>query len=168
MKIQRINAFFRKFGEFQLRHRAVFLVVICLVTVFCVAGLPRLTLSSNEEDWFDNTEQTKIDSDHFKDLFGADDSVMILVQADDVFAPNVLEAIGRISERLENEIPYAKNVMSLTDLSLPFGNEEGFEIINPFEDGVPDDPAELREKKEFILSRESIRNNLVSDDGRET
>lgn len=168
MKIQRINAFFRKFGEFQLRHRAVFLVVICLVTVFCVAGLPKMTLSSNEEDWFDNTEQTKIDSDHFKDLFGADDSVMILVQADDVFAPNVLEAIGRISERLENEIPYAKNVMSLTNLSLPFGNEEGFEIINPFEDGVPDDPAELREKKEFILSRESIRNNLVSDDGRET
>ena len=168
MKIQKINAFFRKFGEFQLRHRAVFLVTICLVTAFCVVGLPKLTLSSNEEDWFDNTEQTKIDSDHFKDLFGADDSVMILVQADDVFAPNVLEAIGRISERLENEIPYAKNVMSLTDLSLPFGNEEGFEIINPFEDGVPDDPAELREKRDFILSRESVRNNLVSDDGRET
>ncbi|MBQ7166426.1 MAG: MMPL family transporter, partial [Treponema sp.] len=168
MKIQRINAFFRKFGEFQLRHRAVFLVVICLVTVFCVAGLPRLTLSSNEEDWFDNTEQTKIDSDHFKDLFGADDSVMILVQADDVFAPDVLAAIARISERLENEIPYAKNVMSLTDLSLPFGNEEGFEIINPFEDGIPDDPAELQEKKDFILSRESLRNNLVSDDGKET
>ena len=105
MKIQRINAFFRKFGEFQLRHRVVFLVAICLVTVFCVAGLPKLTLSSNEEDWFDNTEQTKIDSDHFKDLFGADDSVMVLVQADDVFAPDVLEAIGRIAAGLKTKFP---------------------------------------------------------------
>ncbi len=168
MKVQKINSLFRKFGEFQLKYRAVFLIALCLVTAFCVAGLPRLKLSSNEEDWFDESDQTKIDHDHFEDLFGADDSVMILVQADDVFAPEVLEAIDRIGKRLEDEVPYAKDVSSLMDLSLPFGNDEGFEIINPFEDGIPEDPAELKEKRDFVLSRESLRNNLVSDDGKET
>ncbi|WP_022933032.1 MMPL family transporter [Treponema bryantii] len=41
------------------------------------------------------------------------------------------------------------------------------EVKSPFNDGIPSDARELAEKKAFIMSRESIVNNLVSDNARE-
>ena len=103
MKVTYINKIFAKLGAWQIRFRWAILAVICAVSAVCMVGLPKLSMSSNEEDWFEDYEQVKIDADHFKDLFGSEDSIMVLVQADDVFAPEVLSVIERLGERLESE-----------------------------------------------------------------
>ncbi len=69
---------------------------------------------------------------------------------------------------LEQEVPFAKNVTSLMDLPLTQGTEDGFEVVNPFEDGIPENPAELETKKQWILSKESVLNNLVSEASKST
>ena len=90
------------------------------------------------------------------------------IKAYDVFAPEVLQMIDELGDELLDKVPYADSITSLMELSLPIGTEDGFEVKSPFEDGVPSDPRELAEKKAFILSRESLLNNLVSADCRET
>lgn len=168
MQISRLNKYFASAGRFQLRHRWAFILAIVLVTVVGCAGLRKLTLSGSEESWFEDWEQVKVDADRFEDVFGSEDSIMVLVEADDVFAPEVLNAIKRLGDRLVAEVPYADEVTSIADLSVPIGTEDGFEISNPFEDGIPSDMQTLKEKKDFILSRESLKNYLVSDDAKET
>ncbi|MCR5047268.1 MAG: MMPL family transporter [Treponema sp.] len=170
MKVQKFNEFFKKAGQFQLAHRIQFLIGIALFTIVACSALPRLKLSGNEEEWFDDWDTIKISQDRFEEKFGADDSVMALIEAEDVFDPEVLTAIDKIGKRLEAEVPYANRVTSLTALSLPVGTEEGFEIQNPLEDfSIMDySQEELREKKEFIMSRDSLLNVLVSDDCKET
>ena len=76
--------------------------------------------------------------------------------------------LDRLDRRLENEVPYASSVTSLVNLNIPIGNDEGFDVANPFEEVIPTDPQELAEKKAFILSRESLVNALVSEDATET
>jgi predicted RND superfamily exporter protein len=76
--------------------------------------------------------------------------------------------IRDLGGELLEKVPYARDIYSLTGMSIAFGNEEGIEIINPFEDGVPEDPAELAAKKAYIMSRESLVDMLVSGDCRET
>ncbi|WP_290764224.1 efflux RND transporter permease subunit [Fibrobacter sp. UBA4297] len=126
-------------------------------------------MTSSEEEWFDDWDKVKIDQAHFNDIFGSDDGYMVMVRANDVFAPEVLSAIDRLSKRLENEVPYADRVVSLThNLSIPIANDEGFEVIDPFESGIPTDSAQLAAKKSLIMSRESLVNNIVSDDAKET
>ncbi|MCQ2241820.1 efflux RND transporter permease subunit [Treponema sp.] len=168
MKVTKINELFAKFGFFQIKHRFLFLIGLLIFTVISSAGLYRLKLDNGEDDWFDDWETTKLNQDHFEDIFGSCDSVIAFVQADDVFDPEVLEMLGRLGKRLENEIPYASSVTSLVNLSIPVGSEDGFEVTNPFEDGIPSDPKVLQEKKDFILSRESLVNALVSADATET
>ncbi len=168
MSVERFNRWFRQFGKFQIKHRGGFLVVLALITALGAAGLPRFTADNSEDSWLDDSDEVKRNQDYFEDLFGSDDSVMVLVEAEDVFAPEVLDAIDRLGRRLEAEMPYADELTSLMNLSISKGTEDGFEVINPFEDGIPDDPAELQEKKDFILSRRSLVNKLVSDDARET
>lgn len=134
----------------------------------CCLGLKNLKLGSNETEYFEDWEKIKIDTDRFKSLFGAADGIAVLFEAEDVFDPEVLDAIGRMGKRLEQEVPFAKNVTSLMDLPLTQGTEDGFEVVNPFEDGIPENPAELEAKKQWILSKESILNNLVSEDSKST
>jgi len=169
MQVSRVNKVFARLGRFQVKFRWLILLATVIVTVLACLGLPRLQMTSSEEEWFDDWDKVKIDQAHFNEKFGSDDGYMVMVRADDVFAPEVLQAIDKLSRRLENEVPYADRVVSLThNLSIPVANEEGFEVVDPFEDGVPDDPQELEAKKKLILSRESLVNNIVSDDAKET
>ena len=169
MQVSRVNKVFARLGRFQVKFRWLILLATILVTLAACLGLPQLQMTASEEEWFDDWDKVKIDQAHFNDVFGSEDSYMVLVRANDVFAPEVLSAIDRLSKRLENEVPYADRVVSLThNLSIPIANNEGFEVIDPFEDGIPTDSAQLAAKKSLIMSRESLVNNIVSDDAKET
>ena len=167
MKVSKINKFFRRIGEAQIKHRKLCLIILFAVTLVCLSGMRNFRSESSNSDWIVNGSEIKKNSDHFKEVFGNDQYVLVLVQADDVFAPDVLNMIDRLGERLESEVPYADKVTSLTTVSIPIGDEEGFEVKSPFNDGIPTDARELAEKKAFIMSRESIVNNLVSDNAKE-
>ena len=169
MQVSRVNKVFARLGRFQIKFRWLILLATILVTLAACLGLPQLQMTSSEEEWFDDWDKVKIDQAHFNDVFGSEDSYMVLVRANDVFAPEVLSAIDRLSKRLENEVPYADRVVSLThNLSIPIANNEGFEVIDPFESDIPTDSAQLAAKKSLIMSRESLVNNIVSDDAKET
>ena len=169
MQVSRVNKVFARLGHFQIKFRWLILLATVIVTVLACLGLPQLQMTSSEEEWFDDWDKVKIDQAHFNEKFGSDDGYMVMVRADNVFAPEVLQAIDKLSRRLENEVPYADRVVSLThNLSIPVANDEGFEVIDPFEEGIPDNPQELEAKKQLILSRESLVNNIVSDDAKET
>ena len=156
-------------GRFQVTRRWLILAVTLIFTIAACLGLPHLSMSSSDDEWFDDRDQIKLNQEHFYDVFGSDDSFMVLVRADDVFAPEVLTAIDRLSRRLENEVPYAERVVSLTrNLSIPKANDEGFEVIDPFEDGIPTDAQEIAAKKSLVMSRQSLVNGIVSDDSKET
>ena len=167
MKVSKINKSFRRIGEAQIKHRKLCLIILFAVTLVCLSGMRNFRSESSNSDWIVNGSEIKKNSDHFKEVFGNDQHVLVLVQADDVFAPDVLNMIDRLGERLEAEVPFADKVTSLTTVSIPIGDEEGFEVKSPFNDGIPTDARELAEKKAFILSRESIVNNLVSDNAKE-
>ena len=169
MQVSRVNKVFARLGRFQIKFRWLILLVTILVTFIACLGLPQLQMTSSEEEWFDDWDKVKIDQAHFNDVFGSDDGYMVMVRANDVFAPEVLSTIDRLSKRLENEVPYTDRVVSLThNLSIPIANDEGFEVIDPFESGIPTDSAQLAAKKSLIMSRESLVNNIVSDDAKET
>ena len=168
MQVKKINDWFEKFGRFEVKHRWGFIIGLLIITIVGCLGLSRVHLDSGEEDWFDNWDTVKRNQDHFESIFGSTDTLMAHITAENVFNPECLDMIDRLGDRLLNEVPYASSITSLMELSVPIGTEEGFEVKSPFEDGVPSNPAELEEKKNFILSRESLKNVLVSEDCTET
>ena len=174
MQVKKINDWFEKFGRFEVKHRWAFITGLLIVTIIGCLGLPRLKLDNGEEDWFDNWDAVKQNQDHFESIFGSTDTLMAHITADDVFAPDCLEMIDKLGDRLLAEVPYASSITSLMELSVPIGTDDGFEVTSPFEDGIPRkadgsvDEDSLKAKRDFILSRESLKNFLVSEDCTET
>ena len=168
MKLENVNRRFAWFAAFQIKWRWVFIAGLAVFTLIGLAGLPRMTTGDNMEDWFDEYDAIQVNTDRYEALFGNEDQVLVLVEAEDVFDPEVLAVIRDLGAELLEKVPYARELRSLTDMSVSFGTEEGIEVKNPFEDGIPQAGPELEEKRAYIMSRASLVNMLVSDDCRET
>ena len=169
MKLEGLHIFFRKVGEFQLKHRWLCLALLAAVTAAGLIGVKSFKVGSSDEDAFLSVrEAVKKNDDRFKELFGSNDSIVLLFQSDDVFKPEVLKTIKDIGAELLEKVPYADSVTSITDTDITVGTDEGIEITNPFRDGIPDNPEALKKAKDFILSRKSIVNKLVTQDATET
>jgi predicted RND superfamily exporter protein len=168
MNLDRINRRFARAASFQITYRWFFIAALTALTIIGLTGLPKMTVGDNMEDWFGEYDAIQINSDRFEALFGNEDQVLVLVQADDVFDPQVLTMIRDLGAELLEKVPYAKELRSLTDLSISFGTEDGIEVKSPFEDGIPPAGPEMEERRAYIMSRSSLVNMLVSDDCRET
>lgn len=172
MKVSSINAFFGKIGRQQIKHRIPILIIFLLVTAFCCSGLRFFSLQNTEEGWYGDKDKLKYNKDLYESTFGNSKSASVLVVADDVFSEDMLNLIDRLGQRMQSEIPYADKLTSLIEVEIPVGNEEGFEVVKPYERGIPSDPEELKAKRDFILrgteKTNAYKNVLVSDDGTET
>ncbi|PIE41949.1 MAG: hypothetical protein CSA49_00990 [Gammaproteobacteria bacterium] len=168
MKIHQINYLFRQAGEYQLKHRWHFLLLVVILVIIGIAGLPRVESKNARDSWFDDSEAIEIATEAFEDQFGNNDSIGILVEADNVFHPEVLKAIKKLGDELLEKVPYSNEVTSLMETEVSISQNDEIRIYNPFEDGVPDSITELNRIRDLVLSRPSLVNKLVSADATET
>ncbi len=173
MKVLEINKAFRKFGELQVKFRWLFLLAMFVITAVGLSGLRKFVAEDLQEDWFGDKEKIKLATDRFEETFGNEDVITVLVQTKDVFDSDVLNMIDRLGNEMMETIPYARDVMSVVEVSVAKGTDDGMQVVTPFEDGIPDThtaegKAEMESIKKFLLSREAIANKLVSEDATET
>ena len=175
MNVARLNQFFGKIGRFQLRHRLKILIALIVVTVICSSGLSEFALNTGEEGWFGNSDDITLNTKKYEEIFGNLNGVGVLVVKQgegDVFSEEMLKVIDRIGTRMKDEIPFADRLTSIINVDIPVGNEEGFEIKKPYENGIPSDSAELANARALVMrgneKTNALINSLVSDDGRET
>ena len=154
MRVSRINQFFRKAGATQIRYRWPILAILFVITVICSFGLVHFALSRGEEGWFGDSDEITINTKKYEQVFGNLNSIgVLLVKQDDgdVFSEEILNVIDKIGTRLQDEIPFANRLTSIINVNIPVGNEEGFEIVKPFENGIPSDSAELAKARALVM-----------------
>ncbi len=166
MKIFNIDAFFKNCALFQLKYRIQILIAVFVLGLVFLAGLLKITITTDPETIPPSEEQVLAEK-RFYELF-PEDSLFVLVTADDVFDRKVLKTIQTLGSRLEKEVPKAGTVFSLLTMPVPIGTEDGIEISNPFGQGIPADDQSLSEIKKFFLGRNSIVNTFLSEDAKET
>lgn len=173
MRVLKINEIFKKVGQAQIKHRWSLLLIMFFFTVFGLSGLHKLVIEDQQENWFSDRDNLKIATERYKKIFGNEDVITVLIQSKDVFDPDVLHMIEDLGNAMLENIPFAKDVMSLTEVSVCKGTEDGMEVVKPFENGIPDTNTdegkkEMQEIKDFLLSRNALKNKLVSEDCTET
>ncbi|MGI5172733.1 MMPL family transporter [Treponema sp. OMZ 840] len=168
MSLVKINLFFKALGAFIVKNRIALLLALALVSVLGISGLPKLHVESNDSAWLADSERQKRKNEEFERLFGNNETVVLLVEAEDVFHPGVLKLIEDMSAELLEKVSYADTITSILTADVTVGTEEGLEILHPFEDGIPEDASAIQKAKELMLSRDSIKDKLVSADAKET
>ncbi|HDP99435.1 MAG TPA: hypothetical protein ENN22_09685, partial [bacterium] len=99
------------------------------------------------------------------DKFGGNSLAMVALETEDVFNFNTLQRINEITQqfKLMSEISY---VTSLTDVIDIKKIEDGLEVGKLIDEyDIPTDFDELQRIREYTLSKEMYRGNVVSEDG---
>ena len=175
MKVEKFNGFFGKVGQAQIRNRWKILAALLIVTVVCCLGLSNFSLALGEEGWFGNSDEITINTKKYEETFGNLNGVGVLVVKQgegDVFSEDMLKVIEKIGNRMRDEIPFADRLTSIVEVDIPVGNDEGFSIVKPYENGIPSDSAGLAKARALVMrgseKTNALINSLVSDDGKET
>jgi len=168
MNIQKINTRFKILGENIIRLRWLSILVFVVVMAGAAGGLRLLESDVSQESWFLEDDALMQTRERFEEIFGNDDFCAVLVEADNVFAPDILSGIRALGQELMAKVPFADDVVSLTDFEFILGTDEGMEIIDLVPRVIPASSDELSRIRELALSKPSLRNRIVSEDGRHT
>lgn len=168
MNLIKINQMFYTLGEKLLRFRWLVILLFILVAGFSATGMKKIQMDTSWDNWFLEDDPMKIADDEFKSIFGNNEYVAVLVEVDDVFDPTVLTTIRQLGAELKAKVPFADDLLSITDCEFTQGDAMGLTISDLVPEPVPTDPAVLNEIRRKALDRELFGNRVVSDDSKQT
>ncbi len=148
----------QRFFRLVLDHpRTVIFTSIALVAVLSWK-LPSLTVNPDMEALIPQDNPELLQMHALEDQFGGQDMALILVQAPDVFAPSVLQALRQLTDTLET-LPYADRVTSLTNYLTITGDTSGMVVENLIPEDTLLPPDSLYQR---ALTDSLVMGSLVS------
>jgi predicted RND superfamily exporter protein len=150
-------------GRTCMRYRKTVLLALAAFTALTAGVLPGVHFNNALSTWFVDDDPALVEHRHFRETFGSDEVVVVGIEAPDVFAPDVVEQIGRITRAIERA-PHVEKVFSLTSVESITGRGDEVEVgdLVPF----PLDPGALPEIRRRALASQLYVDNVVSRDGR--
>jgi predicted RND superfamily exporter protein len=139
------------------------LLLIFLLTGFFATHAWHIRLDSSVDSLLPRNDPEKTYYDEVRRQFGSDEIGVIGVIADNVYTPQVLQKIKRLTEAI-SQIPEVKNVISLTnapDVITSVARESAVLVPN-----INATHAALQDLKKKLAEQPVYLKNLVSADGR--
>jgi uncharacterized protein len=140
-------------------------VVVLVVTIALGAAMPRLKIDGSPEGLMVVHDPARAHYDAFLKRFGSDSVTLVVVKADDVFTPPVLQTIQRLSDALER-LDDVSRVDSLTTVRNLRGRGDDLDFAALVERQIPTDPGALARIRHDALANRAVVGSLVSADAR--
>jgi len=114
---QIVQSFYSRLAHRIPRLRGFIILSAFLLVVFSVPGALRLDITVDIADFFLEDDPVIQNQEKFRQKFGNNDFIGVLVESEDVFSRETLELIRLVGERLRDEVPLAADLVSLTELT---------------------------------------------------
>ena len=164
---KKIDQGFYNWGEFVIRFRFPFVIGILLATVFFALQIPKLTFNTSNESFFRKDSPTLIAYNKFREQFGRDDVIIVMVESENFFTFENLTKIKKLHEEIEDTVPLVNDINSLANARVTRG-EEGALIVEDLLEVMPETPEAIAKLKEYVLAHPVYRNFIISEDGKLT
>jgi predicted RND superfamily exporter protein len=155
----------RKFAEMVLKYRIPIIIGTIIITVFMAFQLRKLEINSDILKYLSQEEPNVVLFNEVGKKFGGNSLAMVAFETDNVFKPETLNRMNIITQHFKG-MPEISYVSSLTDIIDIKKMEDGLEVGKLINNRhIPSDENELKQIKDYALSKEIYRGNIVSDDG---
>jgi len=152
------------------RHTGLTLATILVLTALALTaiidpltGQMRLNIDPSANRLFSENMAAKQFYDKTRQLFGSDETLIITVASDDVFTPDSVNTIRRITDRI-SDIDTVRNVLSLSTAVDIRSIDDDLDIA-PFLTDFDEGTAGLDDIKKRIMGNPLYAGNLVSEAG---
>ncbi len=150
---------------FLIRIRWLSLLIVAVITVLAASQLPNLQIDNSNETFFRSGDDTKKRLDKFKETFGNDDFVFVLIDVEDAFAAATLQRVGELADRLEFETPHLLEMTWIGNVESIEGVPGGI-VIDDLIPNLDLPQSELNKIADRAVADPLYRDRLVSSDRR--
>ena len=164
INLEKINKWFYSYGKWLIRNRLWYFLLFVLLMAVSIMGLPKLQSSADEDNWFGKKDRTIIEQNEMEEIFGNTDIAAVHIDVKNIFTKQNLELIRKLGQELEDKVPYADDVFSITSLEYSQGTHWGIEIEDLVPEDIPDDAETLNRLREKAVSKELIKGQVISED----
>ncbi len=164
--IDRINSWFGDKAHDFIRWRWAILVAVGMLVGLSAGGLQELYVDNSNESFFLETDPMLMANRYFEELFGNEEFIYVLVEADDVFTPEILRLLRDLGQDLLDNLPFAKEVTSLTSVEYLENSGNTILIEDLIREEIPREPARLESIRSKALSKPAYVDKIVSADSR--
>ena len=170
-KISRFGIFKARSGKWLgalglavMRCRNLVLLLIVAAVGLLSYNIPKLSIATSLESSFKGHNQAIREYQEFRDMFGRDDKIVILISSEDIFSTHFLARLKEFHQDLENTLPMASEVDSLVNARYIEGEEGGLQV-NPFMAELPKTTEEAAALRHKALAYPLYRNTYISQNG---
>ncbi|TDI98792.1 MAG: hypothetical protein E2O73_08565 [Deltaproteobacteria bacterium] len=163
----RIEVGFERWGHLVFRYRWAAIVLMLALASALTSRLPLLTLDNSIESFLHEDDPAVLLYNDFRDQFGWDEYIFILLEPREVFDLNFLEELKALHEELETEVPHLDDVTSLLNARSTRGEKDEL-IVEDLLEEWPETPDAMRVFRERVFANPLYLHTLISEDGRFT
>ena len=144
-----------------IRRKWLVLAGVMLLLVGAASRLPNLQFDTSLEAFFHDEDPVLIEYNNFKDDFGSDKAVLLTIKTPGVFEKDTIRKLVSLHEKLEKELPYLDEVISLANITYVEGKADELLIEDLLKDW---EQKELSELKRKALSNPLYKDLIISSD----
>ena len=161
LNIEKINSRFERIASKLLKMRWLYLSLYIVAIIACMYGSTLVEIDTQNENSFLASDSINIQTDHFEEIFGNDQYVIVLLENEDLFSFESLTLLRELHNELNDSVVFVERVTSINDLEFTVGDEYGMVIEQIVPDFIPQDPTELQKIKGKAFSKENFRKRII-------
>nr|WP_321265577.1 efflux RND transporter permease subunit [uncultured Sulfurimonas sp.] len=150
-------------GEKITKHPIKIILLMLTISIALISNLPKITIDTSTEGFLYDNDPALIKYEAFKEQFGQDEKIMVVVRVKNIFTMKSLEQLQALHQELQNKIPHLNDINSLINARNTRGEGDLLIVEDLFED-FPKDEQELKLKEEIAMKSVMYKNLLLSED----
>ncbi len=155
-------------AKFILKQKWPIIILAFLLTLFFGYQLTRIQVNSNVLDSLPANDSVVALFKSIGKQFGGNEMGMVIVKTDNVFKPEALKDLQKITETL-GKVKGVVSVTSLTNILDFDGVGDNFQVMPLINmQKLPQTPQQTEKLKQRVIHNKMYRGNLVSSDGTAT
>ena len=151
-----------RFFQQIIRFRVPVIVIFLGVTAFFGSRIPQAELDTEVKSQLPRDMPSRLDLDRIEAVFSGTDMAMVVLQADDVLAPETLRRVKKISRKIER-IRAVDRVLSLFTQK-EIRAADGEMRVDPAIQRIPKDDAAREALRQRLKDNDLVYGNVVAKD----
>jgi len=135
-----------------------------MVTIIVGLQIFRADIDPDMEKYIPQKMSSRINTTKIEEIFGGDELLLAVFEADDILQPASLSRIKAIRKEI-NKLDEVDQVLSVFDAK-NISSEDGYLLVEPFVKGIPKTEESIEKLRNDLLNSEMARNVVISEDFR--
>ena len=159
-----IETWFEKLAGVIYRRAKLFITCVLALTSIFAYYAPQISLDTSNEGFFHSDDEILLRYNAFIDQFDRDEVIVLAVKSQRIFEFQTLNKLYDLQKRLENELPYLDEIVSLFNVTYVRGENDTL-IVEDLLEKWPETDSTLDNLHSLVLNHPIYPNILISEQG---